>query len=129
MTLTLGPPAIFEPTPSGARWIVEAKAGRIVGERIEAELTGDANADWFIIGPGQVGTVDARLLARTADGALILLQYNGRVDLADGPGSIYIAPRFDTSDERYRWLNAIQAVGRGTFTDQTTLVYELYEVR
>jgi hypothetical protein len=129
MTLEVRPPVVFDPTPAGGRWIVEAEAGRIEGDRIQAGIKGNANADWFVVGPGQVGTVDARLLAETTDGALVLLQYNGRVDLSAGPGPIYIAPRFDTADERYDWLNKLQAVGKGAFVDRSTLVYELYEVR
>jgi hypothetical protein len=129
MTLTLRAPLVFEPTPGGSRWVVEAEAGQIEGARIRAEITGHANADWFVVGPGQIGTVDARLLAKTDDGAFVLLQYNGRVDVSAGPGPIYIAPRFDTGDERYRWLNLVQAVGRGAFVDLSTLVYDLYEVQ
>lgn len=129
MTLTVEAPLMIEGTPSGARWIVQASAGRLEGDRMSAELEGAANADWFTLGPGQIGTVDARLLARTADGALILLQYNGRVDLEAGPAPIYIAPRFETGDDRYRWLNLVQAVGRGSFVDRSTLVYDLYEAR
>ena len=130
MSLTVRPPAVLEPVPTGARWIVEAEAGRLEGERIQATLKGSANADWFVIGPDQTGIVDARILAETDDGALVLLQYNGRVDLSLGRADpIYIAPRFETGDERYRWLNLVQAVGKGSFVDRTTLVYELYEVQ
>jgi hypothetical protein len=100
----------------------------IEGDRIRARLIGHANADWLILGPGQIGTVDARLLAETDDGALVLVQYNGRVDLSSGPGPIYIAPRFDCGDDRYRWLNRMQSVGRGSFVDPSALVYDLYEV-
>ncbi len=38
------------------------------------------------------------------------------------------APRFDTGDERYGWLNKIQAVANGSL-DGTTLTYEVYELR
>jgi hypothetical protein len=41
---------------------------------------------------------------------------------------VYSTPRFETGDDRYRWLNRMQAVGKGTF-DGRTLRYELYEVR
>ena len=52
MTLTVRAPTVLEGTPAGARWIVEAESGRIDGDRIHAEITGRANADWFIVGPG-----------------------------------------------------------------------------
>jgi hypothetical protein len=59
---------------------------------------------------------------------LVFVQYNGRVDITGGGSPIYMAPRFATGDERYRWLNLIQAVGTGTL-EGTTLTYELYEAR
>ena len=130
MSLTIRQPVVLEAASGGARWIVEAEAGRLDGERIQATLKGHANADWFVIDSDETGLVDARLLAKTDDGALAFLQYNGRVDLSAGSAApIYIAPRFETGDERYRWLNVIQAVGKGSFVDQSTLVYELYEVK
>ena len=46
----------------------------------------------------------------------------------NGRAPVYIAPRFDTGDDRYRWLNGVQAVGKGRF-DGRTLTYELCEVR
>lgn len=129
MSLEVRPPIVIEPVSDGARWIVEAKSGRLEGERLGGTITGHANADWFLISPDRVGTVDARLLVETEDGATILLEYNGRVDLSRGRDApIYIAPRFETGHEGYRWLNSIQAVGKGHFVDRTTLVYELYQV-
>ena len=57
---------------------------------------------------------------RTDDGATIFVQYQGKLDLSKGmqfPMTAYVGPRFETSDERYAWLNRIQAVGsRGPST-------------
>ena len=63
----------------------------------------------------------------TDDGALVFVQYHGRVDVGAG-GPTYATPRFETGDDRYRWLNKIQAVGKGIL-DGNTLTYELYELR
>jgi Protein of unknown function (DUF3237) len=41
---------------------------------------------------------------------------------------VYIAPRFETSDERYAWLNSVLAIGKGTVVGESR-VYEIYEVR
>src|SRR5687767_11698764 len=81
LTLQVRPPIVIDPTPAGSRWVVEAASGRLDGDRLTAEIEGSANADWFVLGPNQVGTVDARLRARTADGAELLLWYSGRVDM------------------------------------------------
>jgi hypothetical protein len=45
------------------------------------------------------------------------------------PATVYVAPRFETCDERYLWLNRIQAIGKGIANEDLTLDYEWYEVR
>ena len=71
-----------------------------------------------------------RVLVETDDGALVFIQYLGRVDTDDAGAPVYSTPRFETGDERYLWLNKIQAVGKGTLSENgTTLTYELCEVR
>jgi hypothetical protein len=74
-------------------------------------------------------SVDARILLLTDDGATIALTYRGKAAKppADG-GIVYTAPTFETDDERYAWLNAVQALGKGRRAGNV-LVYELYEVR
>jgi hypothetical protein len=43
---------------------------------------------------------------------------------------VYAAPRFETGDERYRWLNGIQAVQKGRLDPETLqITYRTYEVR
>jgi hypothetical protein len=82
----------------------------------------------LIVGPDGTGTLDVRALVETDDGALIFVQYNGRVDVGGASTTVYATPRFETGDDRYRWMNQIQAVGKGAL-DGTTLTYELYELR
>jgi hypothetical protein len=116
-------------TPAGHRMIYEVETGRFEGERINATLKGNSAADWLTVGPDGTGTVDVRALVETDDGALVFIQYQGRTDVTQGGRApVYIAPRFETGDERYRWLNQVQAVGKGSF-DGRTLTYELYEIR
>jgi hypothetical protein len=122
-------PFVLEGTPAGTRMIFELESGWIEGDRINAKLVGSSGADWLTVGPDGTGTLDVRMLVETDDGALVFITYNGRVDLTD-PVHVYSAPRFETGDERYLWLNKIQAVGKGTLSDGgTTLTYELCEVR
>jgi hypothetical protein len=76
--------------------------------------------------------IDIRATFRTHDGAIIFAQYLGRLDASQGlelPKTIYVTPRFETGDERYAWLNRIQAVGKGTVQDDLSLNYEWYELR
>jgi hypothetical protein len=60
------------------------------------------------------------------------MKYNGRFDASQGsqdPATVYAAPTFETGDERYAWLNRVQAVGKGIIHPDHTLDYEFYEVR
>jgi Protein of unknown function (DUF3237) len=116
------------PHSVGNRLIFELEDGWIEGERVNAKMKGQSSADWLTLSPEGIGTLDVRALCETDDGALVFIQYNGRIDMNSADAPVYSAPRFDTADERYRWLNAVQAVGKGTF-DGGRLEYELYEVR
>ena len=116
-------------TPVGTRLIYEVESGTISGERLNAKMVGQAAADWLVVGPDGTGTLDVRMLIETDDGALVFMTYNGRVDL-NNLVHVYSTPRFETGDERYLWLNKIQAVAKGTLAENgTTLTYELCEVR
>ena len=74
-----------------------------------------------------IGRLDVRATFLTDDGAHIFMQYYGVLELneaannalAQGEGTGYAdqyfmtQPRFETGDERYRWLNRIVAVAQG----------------
>jgi hypothetical protein len=119
---------------AGTRTIVEVASIAIKGDRLSGEMVGAASAGWILIGPEGTATIDARVALRTDDGAITFTQYNGKMaaDLSQGmklPATGYVAPRFETSDQRYAWLNRIQAVGKGTINEDFSLDYEWYEVR
>ncbi len=115
--------------PAGMRVVAEVESVTVTGERLSGQLKGTATADWLTV-VGTVGSVDVRSTIETDDGAIVYLTYGGRMDLTNGPGGapIYTAPRFETGDPRYAWLNLVQAVGKGTL-DGTQLTYEVAEVR
>ena len=114
--------------PAGRRIIFEVHDGVVTGERLSGKQVGQVDGDWLLVGPNGVGLLDVRLLIETHDGALVYIQYHGRVDARDPNAPVYSAPTFETSDERYAWLNTIQAVGRG-IRDNDILTYEVCEVR
>lgn len=119
--------------PAGHRSVGQIVSATLKGERFQATLAGAAAADWMVRS-GAIGVIDVRMAVRTHDNALIYIQYGGRLDLTNpGAGLIaYVAPVFETGDERYTWLNAIQAVGKGKLTlkDGAALIdYEFFEVR
>ena len=129
LVIELSAPLVLDGTPVGSRWIFEVESGRLEGDRLRGTVKGSANADWLLIGADGTGALDVRALLETDDGALVFVQYTGRVDLSSGPGApTYATPRFETGDERYAWLNKVQAVGKGTMVG-STLTYELHELR
>lgn len=111
--------------PFGDRVIAGISAGRWEGERLTGDIVGPGG-DWAKPGPGDAMLLDVRQVVQTDDGAVIYVTYSGRCDRSRG--SYTVAPTFETSDERYTWLNAVQAVGKGTFSDGR-LHYDMYEVR
>lgn len=127
------PPIAVGKTPAGIRSIGELKAVTVTGERMKASLHGTAAADWILLN-GRVGDIDVRMTLKTDDGAFVFVHYTGKLDLAREGGPVAIVcPRFETGDERYAWLNDVQAIGRATFgpgeNGQTRLTYEFYEAR
>lgn len=133
MTAHLRRPFVLAGTPSGDRMVYEVESGCIESDRLQAKMVGQASADWLLVGPEGTGTIDVRVMCQTTDGALIFIQYNGRVDLTDGiqrglKKPLYATPRFETGDPRYAWLNRIQAVGKGRM-DGAVLTYQLFELR
>jgi hypothetical protein len=120
-------PVIVGEGPSGVRVIVETLSMVFGGDRLRGQMKG-SGADWLtLVGP--VASMDVRATMETHDGALVYVQYTGRSDFSAGPGStpIYVAPVFETGDERYQWLNFVQAVGVGNLQGED-LHYDWYEV-
>ncbi len=126
---TLAAPLVLPNTPSGTRVIVGVTEAVVDGERLRGRLKGAAAADWLVLAADGTATLDVRLTVETDDGALVFVQYRGRSDMSQGPTApLYTAPLFETGDERYAWLNRIQAVAKGR-NDGSTLTYEMYELR
>ncbi len=132
MRIQLRPPIEVGTGPAGTRLLVENESVEFDGDRFSGEMAGAASGDWLLVGPEGTGTIDVRAMLRTHDGAFVLAQYQGRLDASEGldlPKTIYVAPRFETGDGRYAWLNRIQAVGKGVVHEDLTLDFEWYELR
>jgi hypothetical protein len=129
MVVELADPVVLTNTPAGTRVIVEVTSFTVEGERLKATHKGACSADWLTIGPDGTGTLDVRATMETHDGCIVFAYYQGRRDFSAGlEAPLYTAPKFEAGDERYGWLNKIQAVGKGIL-DGTTLTYEIYELR
>ncbi len=123
-------------TPWRNRRVSYIAGGTFEGARLSGEVL-PGGGDWSELGAGPDGQaltlVDVRSVWKTADGALIYVTYSGRLVipaaslprfrdpdqvelLADDDYYFRIQPTFETSDERYAWLNALVAVGHGRRT-------------
>jgi hypothetical protein len=127
--------------PSGAgRRIGDIPGGSFAGDRLRGAIL-PGGTDWQIErGDGAI-QLDARIILRTDDDALIAMTYGG---LRHGPADVMarlgrgeavdpadyyfrIVPSFSTSDARYEWLNRIVAIGVGHRAAKGP-IYEVYEV-
>jgi Protein of unknown function (DUF3237) len=115
----------IEGGPFGNRVIAGISDGRWDGDRLAGRIVG-AGGDWAMPGPGGAMLLDVRQVVETDDGAIVYVTYHGRCD--HSRGTYTVAPTFETADERYAWLNAVQAVGKGRLRDGR-LEYRMFEVR
>ena len=81
--------------------------------------------DWATIRANGTGQLDVRLLLVTDDGATIFMTYAGIA--TEGAAHIRTAPLFQTGDERYAWLNDVQAVATGS-GGEDSVTYDVYQL-
>jgi len=118
-----------ENAPTGTLMVGELRDARFEGDRFKASQRGVACADWLNVTPSGTSIPDVRMTVETDDGAMVFIEYTGRMRMDTGVA--FTAPTFRTGDERYGWLNDVQAVGKGFFDADAMLVTYpmLYEVR
>ena len=127
ITVQLGERIDVGKGPKGTRLVVDVASVEVESDRVRASLAATDAADWLTLSEdGSIGCVDVRFTLKTDDGAYIYVEYAGRADMANG--LIATAPTFQTSDERYAWLNKIQAIGAGALEEDGRLSCSRYEV-
>lgn len=141
LTAILDTPHNLGATPAGERKVVPVLGGRIEGERLSGRILA-GGSDWALTNAAGTLELDVRLVIETHDGALINCQYRGirhgpakmMARMAAGKSVDYrdiyfrIAPRFDTADPRYAWLNNILTVGIGERLPDGPR-YHIHEIR
>jgi hypothetical protein len=110
--------------PRGTRVVVECTGGRFEGPLLNGKVSAPSG-DWVSLGADGQMRLDVRMLLRTDDGADILMTYRGIA--SDGGATIRVAPMFETGDERYAWLNAVQGVATGV-SGGGRATYEVYRL-
>lgn len=140
INVELGTPQEIGNTPHGIRVIWLVTGGEIEGERLKGELL-PGGSDWTLLRPDGALDLDIRATIRTDDGQLIGMCPKGVVDIPPDlrqkvregqsvdPSKYYFraAYFFETSSEKYVWLNKILAVGvmGRTATGVSGRVYEI----
>lgn len=141
--ITLTVPSITDlgQTPMGGRKIAQVSAGEFSGDRLRGKVTSAPGGDWLLMRPDGVLMLDVRLTLETDDGHHIYMSYRG---LRHGPKDVFdklnkgekvdpslyyfrMTPIFETSSEKYAWLNRIIAVATGR-RDSTGPTYDVFEV-
>jgi hypothetical protein len=140
MHLNVRPLQLIGATPGAFRRIGVVPGGVFEGERVRGEVL-EGGSDWQTVRSDGATTLDVRLVLRTADDALIGMQYRGlrhgtpdivaRIDKGEAvdPASYYfrINALFETASSTYDWLNRILAVGVGHRRAEG-VVYSLFEI-
>jgi len=121
------PPAVV-PGPTGTRVVVAVAEGTFTGDRLTGTVGPSVGGDFAVFRPDGSLRLDVRLVLQTNDGAAIYITYNG-VGVPDANGVLRLktAPTFEVGDERYAWLNNVQAIGIG-HSDGAALHYDVYEL-
>ena len=124
--ITLDAPLELGETPLGRRRVIGITGGRFRGARLSGRVL-PGGADWQVIRADGVADLDARYTLETEDGALIYVRNRGyrhgppevlqtlAAGLPVDPTLYYMrtTPWFETSAERYKWLNRVVCVGTG----------------
>ena len=114
------------PTMYGNRLIVEVDGGEFEGPRLRGTLRKAGCADWLTLAD-DFGHLDVRATLETHDGAFIYVEYIGKLELTPkvraalagngttefGESYFVTAPRMQTGDPRYRWVNNMICVAQG----------------
>ncbi len=126
--------------------VVEIKGGNVKGPNIQGEIV-LPGGDWIRTMSSGALRLDAKLMIKTDDGALIQMIYNGVVvgskeaaeALAKGEvvtdktfPYFITAPTFQTSSEKYGWLNKVQTIGKMIEVkrgDGSYVKYDIFIVR
>jgi hypothetical protein len=127
IAINVDPPHNLGVTPLGTRRIVPVTGGSFSGRRLSGTVMRSAAADWILVRHDGSVLLDVRLTLKTDDDALIYMTYRGirhsspevAQRLASGetvdPSDYYFrtTPVFETSHEKYEWMNNIICVAVG----------------
>jgi hypothetical protein len=124
--MSVAPASVIGKTPGVDRRVGEIMGGRFEGERLRGKIL-SGGSDWQAVRTDGAWMLDVRCVMQTDDGALIGMTYRGirhgpkevldriaKGEIVD-PQSYYMraTPYFETSSEKYDFLNRIVGLGYG----------------
>jgi len=125
--------------PFGTRVVSTVIGGWCKGERISGKF-GGAAGDWMLIGSDGFARLDVRAQLVTDDGAVILVSYNGLLELnqkvaaSAGGGETKFEDqyfrallRMETGAPQYSWVNQTVFIGKGRVAPGA-VEYEVFRV-
>lgn len=140
-TGALASPEIIGELPEGLRVNFYSTGGEITGPRLRGVVR-PVGGDWMTVRRDGVAYLNVRTTFETHDKAVILVTYEGVIDLGESGYQAFlrgelpalarlrIAPRFVTSHPEYLWLNRLFCFAVGEYRVQTNVAtYDVYAVR
>ena len=125
LTASLGGTSVINGGPQGGRAIVAVAGGEFTGPRLQGTLVENSGGDWVTLRADGTFKLDVRITLQTDDGATILMSYQGIGIRTETGNVLRTAPLFETGDERYAWMNSVQAVGLGS-SGGGKVTYDVY---
>lgn len=114
--------------PNGPQWtraIVGVTGGSFDGPKLKGTIVPNSGCDWVTVRADGSFKLDVRITLQTDDGAAIYMAYSGIGVRGENGLALRTAPVFETGDERYAWLNSVQAVGTGS-SGGGIVTYDIY---
>jgi hypothetical protein len=140
--ITLEVPSIVNlgDTPYGGRRVAQVASGTFAGPQLKGR-TLPGGGDWLLLRRDGVLQLDVRLILETDDQQLVYMTYrgfrHGPKDVIDrlnrgetvDPSLYYFrsTPYFETSSEKYAWLNGVCSVATGS-RSATGPSYDVFQV-
>lgn len=134
------PPTVIGATPGYDRRIGEITGGRFEGPRLRGTIL-SGGSDWQSLRNDGTTTLNVRLVLQTDDNGLIGMTYlgmrHGPKEVMDrlargekvSPSEYYMraTPYYETSSEKYGWLNRIVSVAYGHRMTGGA-IYQVFEI-